>query len=325
MKYKLLLFSYTEIYGWRKFRKSLINTTTTMKGKFENMNRTVTINQLAVGANIVVRGKLGYSRLTSQIAGEELRKQNERNQSRGQQPVSRPYTTATIYDASVICKDPNHLSNEEIYAQESLYTSVSAAGSQRLNCFTGNNKGNNLPWIAVARSDGSGFADKVAPEGELAQGLDVTLILRVFKGRVSNNGISLDGVIVNEPIRYYTPANDANLAAYGIQLAGNPAPVQPAVAAPVQTQPPMYPANEPAPAAPFAPQFQPQPQAPAPAPQVTQPPQPAPAAPFAPVPNPYSVPTTGQNPSGIAPAQTPADGNGIKTGYRYDPADNRNY
>lgn len=185
-------------------------------------NRTVTTNQLTPGTLIAVRGKLSYSRLTSRIEGEELRKDMARRQQKGWIPIDKPYTTATIEQAEVICKNPQNRTPEEVYALESLYTSTTKqqAGYQ----FTANNKGTlNLPYIAQRDMSKPSVVKQVLPEGELASGLDVTLILRVFKGK-PNNGVTLDGVIVNEPIRYFDSARaGAGLDQLGISFEALPA------------------------------------------------------------------------------------------------------
>ena len=165
-------------------------------------NRTVTTNQLTPGRIFLVRGKVGFSRLTSRIEGEELQQDIQRRRSKGWLPIEKPYTTITINQAEVIVKDRNNIQPEEQYAIESLYTSSSQRGQGGYS-YTANNKGTRaLPYIAVTRAGGQGIVDQIQPEGELANGLDVTLVMRVFKGK-PNMGVSLDGVIVNEPIRYF--------------------------------------------------------------------------------------------------------------------------
>lgn len=179
-------------------------------------NRTITTNQLTPGRIFLVRGKVGFSRLTSRIEGEELQQDIQRRRSKGWLPIEKPYTTITINQAEVIVKDRNNIQPEEQYAIESLYTSSSQRGQGGYS-YTANNKGTRaLPYIAVTRAGAQGVVDQIQPEGELANGLDVTLVMRVFKGK-PNMGVSLDGVIVNEPIRYFdnTRAGDG-LDSFGI-------------------------------------------------------------------------------------------------------------
>lgn len=182
--------------------------------------RTVTNAQLKAGTSFMVQGKLGFARLTSQIAGEELLQSDARRQNKGWLPVGKPYTTATVNDARVMMMDPNHPTPEEVYAQESFYTSHASQASGY--SYTINNKGKNLPWIGVRNEKGQ--IDQIKPEGELAAGLRVTLVVRIFavSGR-PQKGVSLDGVIVEEPVRYYNP-NDAKaiLQSHGLVFNPNP-------------------------------------------------------------------------------------------------------
>lgn len=179
-------------------------------------NRTITTNQLTPGRIFLVRGKVGFSRLTSRIEGEELQQDIQRRRSKGWLPIEKPYTTITINQAEVIVKDSNNIQPEEQYAIESLYTSSSQRGQGGYS-YTANNKGTRaLPYIAVTRAGSQGVVDQIQPEGELANGLDVTLVMRVFKGK-PNIGVSLDGVIVNEPIRYFDNTRaGAGLDGFGI-------------------------------------------------------------------------------------------------------------
>ena len=179
-------------------------------------NRTISTNQLTPGRIFLVRGKVGFSRLTSRIEGEELQQDIQRRRSKGWLPIEKPYTTITINQAEVIVKDRNNIQPEEQYAIESLYTSSSQRGQGGYS-YTANNKGaRSLPYIAVTRAGAQGVVDQIQPEGELANGLDVTLVMRVFKGK-PNIGVSLDGVIVNEPIRYFDNTRaGAGLDGFGI-------------------------------------------------------------------------------------------------------------
>ena len=174
-------------------------------------NRTVNTNQLAPNTIMMITGKLTYSRIKSQIAGEELEKDKQRRIQKGWNAIERPYTTASICDAVVNYANPQAKTLEDIYAEESLYQSSAQSGW----CFSAVNKGNSLPYVAVRNPQNPNDVEQIIPEGELASGLNVTLVLRVFKAP-RNNGISLDGIIVNEPIRYYNGVLGAGLAARGI-------------------------------------------------------------------------------------------------------------
>lgn len=258
-------------------------------------NKTINTNQLTPNKIILVRGKLDFCHITSLIQGDELVKLNQRNAAKGWQSEDKPHTKAALRNAAVIMQNPQAPTLEEQYAYESLYTS--AQNPEKGNCFTGKNKGNVLPWVGIIRAGTTNVVDQIIPEGELAAGLDVTFVMRVFKPKNSiNNGVSLDGIIVNEPIRYYQNNSIAKgLSELGITF--NPTDVP----APAPAGPEPMPAVEPT----------------------------TPAMPFAPA-NPYgAVPFTAPQPQ-AAPAQTgyavpqtvqpTADNNGI----HYNPAE-RNY
>lgn len=165
------------------------------------MKRTISTNQLTPGTIFMVKGNLSFSRLISRIDGEELARDIERRKANKGIPIETPYTTATITNATVVYKDPQNPTNEERYAEESIY-----AGKADGRMFTGVNKGTVLPSIAMMK--GTNDAYEVEPEGELAPNLPVILVMKVFAGKM-NNGVGLDGVIVLSDIQYYKGGNSA--------------------------------------------------------------------------------------------------------------------
>lgn len=290
-------------------------------------NRTVSANQLADNTTFLIRGRVLYSRIRSQVAGEELARQNQRAMQQGRQPRNRPYTTLSICQAEVVRANPNApmMNPEEIFATESLYTSTTQPNNGL--CYSADNTGNYLPRLCV--QEGNMVTELSADEihGELDNGLLVTMVMRVYNSGKPNKGITLDTIIVNEPIRFYQGGAAANLEKYGLTV--NLQPNRQQAAAPAQTAPamggpqPAYPAQ--------APMQQPMPAPQAPAPGVVpnnvgygytpgmdtmpfgqgQAPAAAPANPYG---NPYGVPAG-------APAAAPAaapNPNGAP-GIMYDP------
>ena len=290
-------------------------------------NRTVSANQLADNTTFLIRGRVLYSRIRSQVAGEELARQNQRAMQQGRQPRNRPYTTLSICQAEVVRANPNApmMNPEEIFATESLYTSTTQPNNGL--CYSADNTGNYLPRLCV--QEGNMVTELSADEihGELDNGLLVTMVMRIYNSGKPNKGITLDTIIVNEPIRFYQGGAAANLEKYGLTV--NLQPNRQQAAAPAQTAPamggpqPAYPAQ--------APMQQPMQAPQAPAPGVVpnnvgygytpgmdtmpfgqgQAPAAAPANPYG---NPYGVPAG-------APAATPAaapNPNGAP-GIMYDP------
>ncbi|WP_412075444.1 hypothetical protein ACLF6K_05860 [Streptomyces xanthophaeus] len=207
-------------------------------------NYTVSASKLTENTSVFIRGKLAFAVLARVIQGEELAASDQRKVKNGMSPVGRPHTTATITNAEVQFADPNNPTIEEQFVSERRYNSTMRpeTGSN----YSIDSKGSNLPIIAIPSAAGDGTYDQDETGRELAQGLDVTLVLRVYKPKDFNNrGLALDQVIVHEAPRYYNAfgVDQAVLAARGIVLNGTPRPVQaapasaaPAAAVPVATE-----------------------------------------------------------------------------------------
>lgn len=190
-------------------------------------NYAISANQLTEGTSIFIRGKLAFARLTSLIEGAALAASDQRKVQNGMSPVGKPHTTATITEAEVQFADPANPTVEEQFVSERRYTSKKnpASGAN----YSIDSKGTNLPIIAIPSEKGDGTYDQDTSGQELAQGLDVTLVLRVYKPKnFANRGLSLDQVIMHETPRYYNAGGVASgeLAARGIVFNTPPRAVQ---------------------------------------------------------------------------------------------------
>jgi hypothetical protein len=178
------------------------------------MAKNISSGRLTPNATYLVRGKVGYSHIATHTTDAERMEANKRRQH----PIDKNYTTLTIHSAQVLCKDPANPTIEEQYAAESLYNSSSPKYPGKN--FSGMNKSRNLPQVGVLTPTPEAPNNYVETklDAELASGLDVTLVMRVYKGQGSNNGVSLDRVLVNEPIRYYGGNSevDKTLSDFGI-------------------------------------------------------------------------------------------------------------
>lgn len=278
---------------------------------------------------IMVRGNLTYSRTVSFLQGDALKDDIANRRNKGYPPVSeRPYMVATVCNAQVVRDDPNAPETvADIYAREAMFTSKNNSGYSFTAKRTAppmkadpyrvdESKNVRGPWLGVMEADGK-TVQQIKQEGELDNGLDVTLVMRVFKSRNGmNNGVSLDGIILHEPVRYYSGANARELASRGIIFN----PLTEDENAPIPAQ---------------APEMQ-QPTAPPPAPAAgseftNTPPQQAAENPF-----PMNAPTGANNSAFGQPAQAPApqqpvnNPNGFQgsesQGIQYDPSTmGRNY
>lgn len=192
-----------------------------------NNNYKIQTNQLTVNAKIYVEGVTTYSRLARHIEGEELEKDKKRKQQRGMVIIDKPYTTISIEDAKIRPQNPAALSLEEQYVQERFYmkSKMDAATNTPIGNTYVYNINNKSPYLPpVSQFDP---ATKVAQQvnlngNELATGLKVLLCLSVYQSKTwGGKGISLDGVIVMEPIRYYA-SSAQDYSALGITYVGLP-------------------------------------------------------------------------------------------------------
>ena len=185
-------------------------------------NYNIQVNQLSVGAKIYVEGITTYSRLAKHIDGEELKKDQLRKKQRGMVIIDKPYTTISIEDAKIhSISKTGSLTLEEQFIQERFYMKqkIDAATNQPIGntyVYNINNKSPFLPLVSQFDAQANA-ATKVKLENELATGLKVMLCLSVYQSKAwsGNKGISLDGVIVMEPIRYYT-SSAQDFSALGI-------------------------------------------------------------------------------------------------------------
>ncbi len=161
---------------------------------------TITNKDIVPGELIVVKGKLNFSRLAKQVAGDDLIKDDQRRVQRGMSPIGRPYTSITIDQAVVLPKVSGQLSITEQYLQNRFYTSKRAQGFGGMS-YTAMNKSPYLPHIGLFDQK-TGQIDEIELERDLDSGLDVVLVMRSFAGKQGNNGVSLDWVIIPE-LRYY--------------------------------------------------------------------------------------------------------------------------
>ena len=192
--------------------------------------RTISTNNLTPGALYCVRGRVGFCRITRHCTDDERIKDNDRRRIK----VDKNYSNISLYDAIVLYNDPQNPTIEERYAEECLYLSKSA--NYPGDNFSAMNKSPNLPLVfQVSASDPNKY-DQVHLEKEIAPGVDVTIVMRVFKGKGAiNAGVTLERVLINElgPIRYFEGSgnNDINnqLAERGLTFNYTDAPAPQAV------------------------------------------------------------------------------------------------
>lgn len=272
-------------------------------------NRTVTTNDIQPGTAMYVSGKISFSRIVSLIQGEELENKIQRATRNGRNCPTTPHTSISLVDARVMVSDPKNMTPAETYASETLvFSKIDPQTNKAVWKLNFDNKSKFVPRVLVKKDAQKKVYDEVKLEHELDKGLDVTLCFSVYHSNRGNNGVRLDTILVNEPLRYYhndviskleqmgltinrLPEDDND--AIGGMVAANgdeepaeaTAPVQGPTAHPFSAEAPVAYADESAPAAPVVP-----------APETT-----APSAPVGPNPlaDPYDIGDLSSTPGGI--------------------------
>lgn len=205
-------------------------------------NYAIQATQLREGQVVLVKGTLTFSRLARLVEGEDLARSDAQRIANGMQPVGKPHTSINLANAEVVHQSPANPTVEEQFVTERRYTSKKHP--EHGQCYSLDNKSERLP--VVAKLNEHGQAEQIQLQGELAAGVPVIMVLRVFKPRnYANRGLSLDQVIIQDTkVEYYSAgATNEALAAAGIVFATPPVPQQAA---------PAFAATSPAPAANFS-------------------------------------------------------------------------
>lgn len=177
--------------------------------------------RLREGQNILVRGKISFSRLAAHINGAELERSIANAIKRGSlYPTKKPHTTISLIDAHVVPLDANNPTIEEQFVAEKIYVTKTGDNAGKRG-FSIDDTSPNLPQVFAP--SGHGTHKQIVLEGDLDSGLDVVLVLRTFKsGDYAKRGLGLSQVFLQEDLRYYQSSGiDKNaLAALGITVEG---------------------------------------------------------------------------------------------------------
>ena len=183
---------------------------------------TIPAERLREGQQILVRGRVSFSRLARLVEGDDLIKSIEQARKRGANyPTTVPHTTINLVDAVVIPANPADVTPEEQFTHEKIYA-VKSGDNVGKNAFSIDNKSSYLPTILEADPENAGQYRQLVLERDLASGIDVTLVLEVFKpAGYEKRGLGLQQVVLNEAVKYFSSGVDtAGLAARGIVVNG---------------------------------------------------------------------------------------------------------
>lgn len=192
------------------------------------MAYTVDTNQIAVGTEGQVTGNVSFSHASRKMTLDEIKKENDRrrgkpNMSLLEENEDKSYSYIEIANVKVKSADINAPTPMEIYLREHAYQTPNSKKHPNAWCFTGKHSGKGLATVFQLEADGKTLTEvKLEPGQELDEGLNVTLVLKCFKPKNhAKNGIALEAIIVNEPIRYYQAKTITNsLASQGYIISG---------------------------------------------------------------------------------------------------------
>ncbi|WP_435109299.1 hypothetical protein [Nocardiopsis synnemataformans] len=142
---------------------------------------------------VLIRGNIVFSRIASQL---EHRK-------RGQSHIkTRPYRIISLVDARIIPANEKNLTIEERYVESKIFTYKKGKNTGRRG-YSIEDTSELPPHVFEPKKNNPERIRKVALEGELANGLDVTIVLRTYhSGRTKSKSIGISQVVLHEPVRY---------------------------------------------------------------------------------------------------------------------------
>lgn len=182
------------------------------------------IEDYNVSANdqIVVRGKVAFSRVANMIDGEELQAKVKRDTDRGSKyPTNVPHTTISLYDVELEDRyKGTPLAN--FYSKERLYKSQKGKhpGSWSLSL---DSKSPTPPriWQVV---DGE-KTKQIEIDADFAEGQEVAIVISAYESKkYANMGSSFNDIIVPKDVKFYQGGGGVRkIEAFGEERELNPA------------------------------------------------------------------------------------------------------
>lgn len=158
---------------------------------------------------VLVAGTLVWSRISSQVDGDELREIQRQRQEHDRPAPARPYTSVTLIDPQIVQADRSKpLTIEERYVKENRFYESKNGYNRGHICFSPTNNGKFLPALYRKGNAANGENPKefyqVHTKKEIARGTKVMVLMRSFAGQMNHNGIAMNAVLVlDDHINYY--------------------------------------------------------------------------------------------------------------------------
>ena len=158
----------------------------------------IRFNDVPPRLTALVKGTVAYSHIRSLISGEALAKKIAEAKARSNRakPKEVPHFSITLSNPSILVQDPKAPNMLEVAISQRFYTTKNGVHS------VGFDIAGQYCWPIAVKDPVTGQYNEIEPEGELAQGLEVILVMNSYSSS-HGNGVGVNKVLVPGEIRYY--------------------------------------------------------------------------------------------------------------------------
>lgn len=158
----------------------------------------IRFNQVPPKLNALVKGTVTYSHIRSLISGDALAKKiaDVKARSPHAQPKTDPHFSIALSNPTILVQDPKNLNMLEVAVSDKIYKTKSGTTAISLDII------GQYCWPVAVKDPVTGQYNEIEPEGELAQGLEVILVMYSYVGK-NGSGVSVSKILVPGEIRYY--------------------------------------------------------------------------------------------------------------------------
>lgn len=158
----------------------------------------IRFNQVPPKLNALLKGTVTYSHIRSLIAGEALAKKiaDAKSRNPNAKPKTDPHFAIALSNPTLLVQNPENLNMLEVAVSDRIYKTKSGTTAINLDIV------GQYCWPVAVKDPVTGQYDEIEPEGELAQGLEVILVMYSYVGK-NGNGVSVSKVLVLGEIKYY--------------------------------------------------------------------------------------------------------------------------
>ena len=158
----------------------------------------IRFNDVPPRLTALVKGTVAYSHIRSLISGEALAKKIAEAKARSNRakPKEVPHFSITLSNPSILVQDPKAPNMLEVAISQRFYTTKNGVHS------VGFDIAGQYCWPIAVKDPATGQYNEIEPEGELAQGLEVILVMNSYSSS-HGNGVGVNKVLVPGEIKYY--------------------------------------------------------------------------------------------------------------------------